>query len=82
MKLQPVISDEEALKTGMKSGEMFYKYLNAAIECLEASCPDNIGKITVLGWVDIEDQVMKQQQTIIRKHYNNDQFLKKKIGKS
>ena len=77
---QQEMSDEEAIKTAMKSGEMFFKYLNDAVEQLETDQKDKVGKITVLGWADIEGHEMKQHQDIVYKHYKSNKLLKEKIG--
>ena len=80
MKRRAIISDEKALETALKSGKEYHKYLSGAIEHLEATQSDKIGKVTLLHWADIEGNEMKNHQGIVREHYEKDHILKEKIG--
>ena len=82
MKRRAVISDEKALETALKSGEEYHKFLSGAIHYLESTQPEKVGKVTLLRWDDIEGDEMKLHQQIVRRHYETNDLLKEKIGKS
>ena len=73
-------SDEDALKMALKAGDEYHKSFSETIAHLESCQPDNVGKVTLIRWDDVEDQVMKKQQEIIRKHYECSQVFKDRIG--
>ena len=81
MKRRAVISDEKALETALKSGEEYHKFLSGAIQYLEATQTDKVGKVTLLRWDDIEGDEMKLHQKIVRRHYESNELLKDKIGR-
>ena len=74
-------SEEDALKVALKGGDEYHKSFSESIAHLESWQPDNVGKITLVRWDDVEDDVMKKQQEVIRKHYENSQIFKDRIGK-
>ena len=74
-------SDEDALKVALKAGDEYHKSFSESIAHLESCQPDNVGKVTLVRWDDVEDDVMKKQQEVIRKHYESSQIFKDRIGK-
>ena len=77
-----MLSDEVALATALEVGDVYHKYISEAIYHLESLEPDKTGKITLLRWTDIEDEVMKKQQMIFRQFYDHtSSHLKARIDK-
>ena len=74
-------SDEDALKVALKAGAEYHKFFSESITHLESCQPDNVGKVTLVRWDDIEDDVMKNQQQVIQNHYESSQIFKDRIGK-
>ena len=75
-----VMSEETAVKIAMKSTKEYFNYLYDALHYLEKTQPWQVGKVTILGWADIETPEIKQHQEIVRRYYSNDKSLKEKIG--
>ena len=74
-------SDEDALKMALMAGDEYHKSFSESIAHLESCQPDNVGKVTLVRWDDVEDDVMKKQQEVISKHYESFQIFKDRIGK-
>ena len=79
-KRNKVPSDEDALNVALKEGDIYHECLLKSIEHLESCQPDNIGKITLVRWKDIENEVMKKKQKVIHRHYEELQVFKERVG--
>ena len=79
-KRNKVPSDEDALNVALKEGDIYHECLSKSIADLESCQPDNVGKITLVRWKDIENEVMKKKQKVIHRHYEELQVFKERVG--
>ena len=71
-------SESKAIQIALKEGDKYHDILSKAIKALPAA---KANKVTLLRWADLEDDVMRKQQSILRHHYNGNPTFKQRVGK-
>ena len=71
------VSDEKAAAMALEEGDKFHAVFMAALDAMPKGEAE---KITVLRWKDVEDDVMRSQQSLLHKHYECSQVFRQRIG--
>jgi len=77
-------SDEKALATALKEGDVYHKMMSEAISQMEKARPDKQDWVKLLRYAQVEEENdgnMKIQEEIAHRHYQTNNIFKERIDK-
>merc|ERR1711970_241302 len=75
------VTDDRARQIATASGDEFHKFVADAINKVEQLHPEKVGRIKLLRWADIEDDLMIGLQEITEKYYKSCEQFKDRVDK-